>query len=172
MRLVKERVAATAALADSLESTRVTRDHLRELKTLIEEETESKDRSERSAERSSHVPYVRSMQSAAANSWATLGYLNDAMVKLRQRDGVGAAALLRAAATHRDSAKDKTRNTNLSKLYTAYLMQTDKAFHAWLKDNDQHAALQQLGVAVPTDAKPSKRKVVLDGRSNAPEDYL
>ncbi|AXH70614.1 hypothetical protein SEA_ANDROMEDAS_61 [Microbacterium phage Andromedas] len=180
MRLVAERIEATRALYDDLEGReRVKRSDLEAVELLLEEEHESKDKSERVSQSTNNPVYRKSMQTAAANSRIVINLLGEALDYLHDRNTAEAAKKLLEVAELRAGRKAVRKSTSLQNLYVQYQMETDSGFHKWLRDNGHDAAHLEATKSVAKTPqrrtqpqKPVRRKPKFsDGKSNRPEDY-
>lgn len=165
MRLVAERIAVTALLADKLkDATKVTKADLEEVKLLMADEQESMEKSARIANTTTYADnYRRNMKVAVQNSQAVLDLLGEAAAAIRARDPQRAALALQLVVDKRGKRAAQPRGDGaLAKLYAQYLAETDQGFRKWLAERGHELP----DVAV----KPSKTKATRPS-SNRPEDY-
>ncbi|AXH48632.1 hypothetical protein SEA_SANSA_59 [Microbacterium phage Sansa] len=172
MRLVADRIAVTAKLADDLKSSgSVRKADLEEVRTLLGEEQESMEKSARIANTDTYNDqYRRNMSVAVKNSEYVISLLTQAEKAIRRRNADEAATLLQMVVDKRGKKAAQPRNNPMAHLYQEYLIETDAGFHAWLKARGHELPPGAKSVA-KTPVKRRTRATSLDGKSNRPEDY-
>lgn len=172
MKLLADRINETRELAQDLASGRkVVRADVDAVKSLIADETESRDKSARVANNTVfQEAYRRNMRVAVTNSESVIEFLEAALRHLRAHDATSASTSLSAAVEFRGKKAAQPRDTTAVKLYQEYQTKTDAAFHAWLVETGRQDVLSALHIP-EAKSVPKTRKRTTDPRSNRPEDY-